>query len=50
MIDEKKLIEEIHRLINTDELEGNKPAVVLCEVLDRIREMPKVGEWKVQKC
>jgi len=45
MIDEKKLVEEIKMLVNTGELEGCKPAAVLCEVYDRIREMPKAGEW-----
>lgn len=45
MIDEKKLIEEIRDAINCDQYDGYKPATVLFEVWDMIKEQPKVGEW-----
>lgn len=45
MIDENKLAEEIRDLINSDAFKGYSPAAVLCEVYDRIMEMPKTGGW-----
>ena len=45
MIDEKKLIEEIQDAINCDRYEGYKPAAVLFEMWDIIKDQPKVGEW-----
>lgn len=45
MIDEKKLINEIKYAINSDKYKWDKPATVLCEVLDMIQELPKVDEW-----
>ena len=45
MIDEKKLIEEIRAAINDGRYDGYKPAAVLYEVWDMIKEQPKVGEW-----
>lgn len=45
MIDEKELINEIKRLINSDELKGCTPNAVLCEIYDRIMEQSKTGGW-----
>lgn len=43
MIDEKELINEIKRLINSNELKGCTPNAVLCEIYDRIMEQSKTG-------
>lgn len=45
MIDEKKLIDELKRMINSDETEGYSPAAVIHSVCEKIREQPKAGEW-----
>lgn len=45
MIDEKKLIDELKRMINSDEVAGYSPAAVIYSVCEKIWEQPKVGEW-----
>lgn len=45
MINEKKLIEWIHQAVNDGQYDEYKPAAVLCEIWDMIKELPKVGEW-----
>ena len=45
MIDEKKLMEWIRQAVNDGRYDEYKPAAVLCEVWDMIKELPKVGEW-----
>lgn len=45
MIDEKKLIDELKRMINSDEVAGYSPAAVIHSVCEKIWEQPKVGEW-----
>ena len=45
MIDEKKLIEWIRQAVNDGRYDEYKPAAVLYEVWDMIKELPKVGEW-----
>lgn len=45
MIDEKRLIDDLKRMINSDEVEGYSPAAVIHSVCKKIWEQPKVGEW-----
>ena len=45
MIDEKKLIEDIKNLIDSEELAGHSPGSVLHSVCEKVWEQPKVGEW-----
>lgn len=45
MIDEKRLIDELKQMINSDEVAGFTPAAVIHSVYEKIREQPKVGEW-----
>lgn len=45
MIDEKKLIEDIKNLIDSEELAGHSPSSVLHSVCEKVWEQPKVGEW-----
>ena len=45
MIDEKKLIENIKEAVNDGRYDKYSAAAVLYEVIDMIKEQPKVGEW-----
>lgn len=49
MIDEKKLIDELkrmlNRMVNSDEGEGYLPAAVIYNIYKKICEQPKAGEW-----
>lgn len=45
MIDEKKLIEDIKNLIDSEELAGHSPGSVLHSVCEKVWEQPKIGEW-----
>lgn len=44
MIDEKKVLEWIRQVVNDGRYDEYKPAAVLYEVWDMIKELPKVGE------
>ena len=45
MIDEKKLIEDIKNLIDSEELAGHSPGSVLHSVCEKVWEQPKACEW-----
>lgn len=45
MIDENKLIDELKRMINSDEVAGYSPAAVIYSVCEKIWEQPKTCEW-----
>lgn len=45
MIDEKRLIDDLKRMINSGEIEGYSPAAVIYSVYDKICEQPKLSEW-----
>lgn len=49
MIDEKKLIDELkrmlNRMVNSDEGEGYLPAAVIYNIYKKLCEQPKAGEW-----
>ena len=45
MIDEKKLIDELKRMIDSEELAGHSPGSVLRSVCEKVWEQPKACEW-----
>ncbi len=45
MIDENKLIDELKRMINSDEVAGYSPAAVIHSACEKVWGQPKVGEW-----
>ena len=45
MIDENKLIDELKRMINSDEVAGYSPAAVIYSVCEKVWQQPKACEW-----